>query len=167
MPGQPAATAPTTLFKAGCFDNDNINALNTNLTNVNTAFTNTIANSPGLVGTPINGTVAFGNYTTAGTAVTLVAATAPAGTYRITIYAVVTTLFTGATALQHNLGWTDDKQAQTQTNALSALTAGTNQIITTTVRSNGTAAITLTEVGTVSNATAGAMALSAFVERLV
>lgn len=162
MPGQNPTLS--TLFKAGCFDNDNINALNTNLTNINTAF----SNSPGLVGTPINNSaVPFGNYTTAGTTVNLVATGAAAGTYRITIYAVVTTTFTGATAIQHNLGWTDDQGARTQTNALGALTAGTNQILTTTVRSTGAAAITLSEVGTVSNATAGVMALSAFVERLV
>jgi hypothetical protein len=162
MPGQNPTL--TTLFKAGCFDNDNINALNTNLTNVNTAFTN----SPGIVGTPINnGALAFGSYTTGGTSNTLLATGHAAGTYRITVYAVITTTFVTSTAIQHNLGWTDDQGARTQTNALGALTAGTNQIFTTTVRSTGAAALVLNQVGTVANATAGAMALSAFVERLV
>jgi hypothetical protein len=151
MPGQIG-----TLVKVGAFEADTLNALNT-------AFVNTA----GLVGTPVNAVVPFGNYTTTGTVVTLVPAGAAAGTYRINIYAVVTTTFVGPTALQHNLGWTDDQAARTQTNALGALTAGTNQIVTTVIRSTGAAAITLTEVGTVANATAGAMALSVFVERLV
>jgi hypothetical protein len=158
MPGQ---TAPTTLFKAGCFDNDNINAINTNLTTMN-------SQTSGLVGTPINSSaLAFGSYTTGGTAITLLATGHAAGTYRITVYGVITTTFVTSTAIQHNLGWTDDQGARTQTNAFGALTAGTNQILTTTVRSTGAAALVLNQVGTVANATAGVMALSAFVERLV
>lgn len=156
----PVGVVTPTIVKAGALEADNINILNTALANANT--------SAGVVGTTLNNSaVPFGNYTTGGTAVTLLATGAPAGTYRVTVYAVITTTFTGSTAIQHNLGWTDDKQAQTQTNAMSALTAGTDQILTTTVRSTGAAAITLTEVGTVSNATGGAMAITAVVERLV
>lgn len=152
MPGQ----IPTLIYE-GAFTAETRNALNT-------AFTNTA----GIVGTPLNNSaVPFGNYTTTGTAVTLLPTGHVAGTYRITVSAVITTTFTGATAVQHNLGWTDDQGARTQTNALGALTAGTNQLLTTTIRSAGTAAITVTEVGTVSNATAGAMALSAVVERIL
>lgn len=155
----PVGVTTPTLIKAGCFEADSINIINTALAAANT--------SPGIVGTTLNNSaVPFGNYTTGGTAVTLLPAGAPAGTYRITISAVITTTFTGATAVQHNLGWTDDQGARTQTNALGALTAGTNQLVTATVRSTGAAAITLTEVGTVSNATAGAMAITATVERL-
>jgi len=152
MPGQIA-----TLVKVGCFEADTLNALNT-------AFTNT----PGLVGTSVNSTaVPFGNYTTAGTAVTLLPATAPAGTYRVSISAVVTTTFVTATTVGHTIGWTDDQGARTQANALGALTAGTNSLVTTVIRSNGTAAVTVTEIATGSNASAGVMALSVTVERLL
>lgn len=161
MPGQNPTL--TTLFKAGCFEADTINALNTNLTNVNTAFTN----SPGLVGTPINGSVAFGNYTTGGTSNTLLASGHAAGTYRISVFAVITTTVTTAANIGHTLGWTDDQGAHTQANQMSALTAGTTQTVVTVVRSTGAAAITLTEIAGTSNAGAGAVALSAFVERLV
>jgi hypothetical protein len=168
MPGQTAPTAPSTLFKSGCFDADNINAINTNLTNVQTGLTNTQSQSPGLVGTPINNAaVAFGNYTTGGTANTLLAAGHTAGTYRVTMYQVITTTFTVATTVGCTIGYTDDQGARTVTNALGALTAGTLVSSTTTFRSTGVAAITATQIATGSNAGAGAMAHSAFVERLV
>jgi hypothetical protein len=152
MPGQIG-----TLVKAGALEADTLNALNS-------AFSSTA----GVVGTPVNATaVPFGNYTTGGTVVTLVPAGAAAGTYRVNIFAVVTTTFVTATTVGHTIGWTDDQGAHTQANALSALTAGTFQTVSTIVRSTGAAAITVTEIATVASATAGAMALSAFVERLV
>jgi hypothetical protein len=157
MPG----TALTPLFRQGAMDNDAMNA-------INTAFTTIVANTGGIVGTPINNSaLAFGSYTTGGTANTLLASGHAAGTYRITLYGVITTTFVTSTAIQHNLAWTDDQGARTQTNAFGALTAGTNQIVTTTVRSTGAAALVLNQVGTVANATAGVMALTAIVERLV
>jgi len=125
------------------------------------------ANFASLTGTAVNATVPFGNYTTAGTSVTVLPAGQPAGTYRISLFAVITTSFATSTAIQHVLGWTDDQGAHTQTNALSALTAGTFQTVSTMVRSTGTAAITVLEQATVANATAGAMALSVVVERLL
>lgn len=161
MPGL-TITAPT-LVKAGCLEADTLNILNTALGGVNTA----LASTPGVVANVNNGAVPFGNYTTAGTSVSLLASTGPAGTYRVSVYAVITTTFTGATAVQHVLGYTDDQGARTVTFALGALTAGTFLTSTDTFRSNGTAAITILEQGTVSNATAGAMALSVVLERLL
>src|SRR5262249_50916026 len=114
-----------------------------------------------------NGTVAFGNYTTTGTAVTLLASGHAAGTYRISLFAVVTTTFVTAANVGHTLGWTDYQGAHTQANTLSALTAGTFQSVAFVLRSTGAAALTVTEIAGTSNASAGAMALSAFVERLV
>lgn len=147
----------TALFKAGCFDNDNINTLNTNL-----------ANTSGQVGTPVNNSaVPFGNYTTTGTAVTLLPSGHPAGTYRVSLFAVITTTFVTAANVGHTLGWTDDQGAHTQANTLGALTAGTLQTVVTNVRSTGAAAITVTELAGTSNASAGAMALSVVVERLI
>lgn len=156
MPG----LSVSTLTKQGCFDADVMNALNTTLGNLN-------AGTGGIVGSTNNGAVPFGNYTTGGTALTLVASGAPAGTYRVTIYAVITTTFTGATTVGHTLGYTDDQGARTTTNALGALTAGTLLTSTQTIRSTGAAAITVTEIATGANATAGAMALSVVVERLL
>lgn len=161
MPGLTIA-APT-LVKAGCLEQDTLGVLNTALTGVNTA----LASSPGILANVNNAAVPFGNYTTAGTTVTLLPSTAVAGTYRVSIYAVITTTFTGATAVQHVVGYTDDQGARTVTFALGALTGGTLLTSTTTFRSNGTAAITVLEQGTVSNATGGAMALSVVVERLL
>lgn len=147
----------TLIVKQGCFDADVANS-------INGAFTNT----PGIVGTTQNNSaVPFGNYTTGGTAVTILPSGSPAGTYRITVYAVITTTFTGATVVQHVLGYTDDQGARTVTFALGALTAGTLLTSTNTFRSTGAAAITITEQATVSNATAGAMALSVTLERLI
>lgn len=166
MPGQPAVTAPTTLFKAGCFDNDNINTLNTNLTNFNTGFTNTLANSPGIVNTVNLSAAAFGIWNTAA-AVNLAAASAPAGTYRITLYLVITTTFVTNTAVVATFGWTDDQGARTLVVTGGALTAGTTMIGSQLIRSNGTAAITYTPSVTGSAATAGNASVSAILERLI
>ena len=143
------------LVKEGCFDADNRNAVNA-----------AIAATPGLVGTAVNGTIPFGNYTTGGTVVTLLPAGHAAGTYRLSISAVVTTTFVTAANVGHTLGWTDDQGARTQVNTLGALTAGTNSLVTIPVRSTGAAAITVTEIAGTSNASAGAMALTVTVERL-
>lgn len=160
MPGL-TITAPT-LVKAGCFEADTIGILNTALSGVNTA----LASTPGIVSNINNAAVPFGNYTTAGTSVTLVPIGA-AATYRVTVYAVISTTFTGATAVQHVVGYTDDQGARTSTFALAALTAGTLLSSTVTFRSTGAAIVSLLEQGTVSNATGGVMSLSVVTERLL
>jgi len=116
-----------------------------------------------------SGSQAFGQFTTAGVVIaTLAASTAPAGTYRLNLYAVVTTSLTGnsISAAGLTLGFTDDDTAETVTNALSAVTAGGKIENTYTFRSNGTAAITITGVATTGNPTAGAVAVSAILERI-
>jgi hypothetical protein len=110
----------------------------------------------------------------AAAAVNMQAATAPAGTYRFTLYGVTTTTFVTNTEETIVLGYTDDSAANTVTYTTAAKTAGTllpplsstvsNSL---TFRSNGTAAITWTPAVTGSNATAGVMAISILLERLV
>lgn len=100
-------------------------------------------------------------------AVTMAAATAPAGTYRFSMYLDITTTFVTNTAVTMALGWTDDDQAQTSTTTGGALTAGTILQATYTFRSNGTAVITYTPAKTGSAATAGAAAFSVVLERLI
>lgn len=156
MPGQPAAV---TLFKAGCFDNDNINAINTNIANIN-------ANSPGIVSSINLATQGFAVWNTAA-AVNLAAATAPVGTYRLTMYLTITTTFVTNTAVVATFGWTDDQGARTLVITGGALTAGTTMVASQLIRSAGTAAITYTPSVTGSAATAGAASVSAVLERLI
>jgi len=157
----PQVAGPSTIVKQGCFDADVVNALNANM--VNSSF----PNDSTIVGTVNNSAVPFGNYTTAGTAVTLLAAGGAAGTYRVTIFAVITTTFVTAANVGHTVGWTDDNGAHTATNTLGALTAGTFLSSTNVFRSTGAAAITVTEIAGTSNASAGVMALSVICERLL
>lgn len=160
----PVAGAPpvtTTIVKQGCLDADVVNAINQNTLNAGFPNDGFIAGSYVATAEP------FGNFTTGGTAKTVLAASSAAGTYRVSIFGVVTTTFTGATAIQLNSGWTDDQGAHSSTHAFGALTAGTVLTAVDVIRSTGAAAITVTEVGTVSNATAGAMALSVVLERLL
>jgi hypothetical protein len=152
---------PVTIVKQGCFDADVVNALNANI--VNTSF----PNAPTVAATFSNSAIPFGNYTTAGTAVTLLAAGHPAGTYRVTMYAVITTTFATAANVGHTLGYTDDQGARTQTNTLGALVAGTTLSSVGNLRSTGATALTVTEIAGTSNATAGVMALSVIVERVI
>jgi hypothetical protein len=125
---------------------------------------------PEIVGVFSNAAVPFGSFTTAGVVIsTLAPATAPAGTYRLSVYGDVTTTIAGGSvsAAGVTLGWTDDEGAQTLANALSSLTAGTAKLQNTyTFRSNGTAAITITGTATTGNPTSGVVALSAILERI-
>lgn len=145
MPGQ-----PFTLLKQGSFDADLENQINANFSAQDT-----------IVATSANSALAFGSF---GTAITLLPATAPAGTYTVSVYGVVTTTITGATSWAFVLGYTDDKQAQTATvSTSSTLTAGTNEQGQFFFRSNGTAAVTITP--TASGITAGVVAYSVAVQR--
>lgn len=152
MPGQ----AISTIFQEGAFSSDVRNSLNTSLSNM-------AATAPNMVATINNSAFPFGSF---GTAITLLAATAPAGTYRVTIYGVVTTTITTATSWLFTIAYTDDKQAQTPTVCTSStMTAGTDETGTLLFRSNGTAAITVTP--TSASAAAGAIAYSLVLERLI
>ena len=151
----PGLNIPT-LVKAGALEADTINILNT-------AFNNTTS----IVGTSNQTAQAFGVFNT-GAAITLVpAATANAGSYRVTQYVVITTTFVTNTAVTGTFGWTDDNGAQTATTTGGALTAGTTLVSSQLVRSTGAAAITWTPAKTGSAATAGAAAWSIVVERVI
>lgn len=127
---------------------------------------------PGIVYTE-SASLGFAVFNTAA-AVNMVAAAGPAGTYRFTLYAVTTTLFVTNTEETITLGFTDDDEAETVVWTTAALTAGTKlPPVSSTVsnsvtfRSTGTAAITWTPNVTGSAATAGAMAVSIVLERLI
>jgi hypothetical protein len=140
------------LVKQGCFDADLENQINA-LQAANDTLVAVSSNS------------AF-SYTGFGTAITLLPATTPAGTYMCSIYAVVTTTITTATSWYFVLGFTDDKQGQTPTVCTSSTeTAGTAQQGTYMFRSNGTAAITLTP--TAASAAAGVIAYSCTIQRIL
>jgi len=121
----------------------------------------------------LSASLGFAVFNTAA-AVNMLPATAPTGTYRITLYGVITTTFVTNTQDTITFGWTDDQGARTVVYTTAAITAGTllppvsstisNSI---TVRSNGTAAITYTPNVTGSAATAGVMAVSILVERVI
>jgi len=100
-------------------------------------------------------------------AVNLLPTTAPTGTYRISLYMVTTTAFTGATEEVITFGWTDDDQAQTVAYTSGAEAAGTITIGSQLVRFVTGAALTYTPSKTGSTATAGAAAVSITVERLI
>jgi hypothetical protein len=124
--------------------------------------------SPEIVGLVNSNAVGFANYTTAGVPSTLLAAGAPAGTYRLSLYGVVTTALTGnsVSAAGFTLGYTDDDEAQTKAAAYSAITAGGVVELVYTFRSTGAAAITITGTATTGNPTAGVTAVSAVLERI-
>jgi hypothetical protein len=114
----------------------------------------------------INGAQPFGSYTTAG--VVLLTTTLPAGTYRLSLYGVITTSLSGnsVSAAGITLGYTDDDQAQTKATAYSAITAGGVAELVYVFRSTGAAAITLTGTATTGNPTAGASQVSGILERI-
>lgn len=143
------------LFKQGCFDADNVNALNTALTA-----------TPNLVGNLSLAAQAFGVFNT-GAAVTLLPAGHTAGTYRVSFYIIITTTFVTNTAVTGAWGYTDENGANTVTVTGAALTAGTQLISTQLIRSTGAAAITFTPAKTGSAATAGVASYSATVERVI
>ena len=101
-------------------------------------------------------------------AVNLLPAAAPAGTYRASIYLVLTTTFVTNTTVNISLGFTDDNGAQTPVAVTtSTLTAGTAVQVSYTFRSTGATAITYKPGVTGSAATAGAAAFSVVLERLI
>lgn len=123
------------------------------------------------VGSPVvvaavSASLGFAVFNTAA-AVNLLPATAPAGTYRVSLYMVTTTTFVTNTEEVITFGWTDDDQAQTLAFTTGALTAGTTLVGSQLIRSAGTAAITYTPSKTGTAATAGVNALSIVVERLI
>lgn len=140
------------LVKQGCFDADTENQVNA------LAAANDV-----LVASSQNAAFGFAGF---GTAITLLPATAPAGTYLCTIYGVVTTTITVATSWLFTLSFTDDKQAQTPTVCTSStMTAGTAEQGSYLFRSNGTAAITFTP--TAASAGAGVIAYSLILQRVL
>lgn len=145
----------TTLTQQGAFTADLENAINTNL-----------ANTPGIVASVNLATQAYGVFNTAA-AVNLLAAAAPAGTYRVSIYLIITTSFSTNTEVTLTIGWTDDDTAQTVTYTTGAKTAGTTLVGSQLLRSTGAAAVTYTPNVTGSAATAGAASFSVVLERLI
>lgn len=156
MAGQ---TAPSTIIYEGCFDAAARGQINTAFTTVNTNLTNS--------GTIVASTTLLTQAATGfGTPITLLATGHPAGTYRIAIYAVVTTTITTATSWLFTLAFTDDKQAQTPTlSTSSTMTAGAVEIGNQLIRSTGATALTYTP--TAASAGAGAVTWSIVVERLL
>jgi len=145
MPGFPVLT------KVGVFDADSVNALN-----------NAMAATPDIVATNANAAASA----TAFAAITLLPASHPAGTYRVTTAAVVTTTITVATSWLFTIGYTDDKQAQTPTvSTSSTMTAGATQSGSFMFRSTGATALTVTP--TAASAGAGVVAFSVLVERII
>jgi hypothetical protein len=117
-------------------------------------------------------TLGFALFLTSGSAaITLLAATAPAGTYRLTAYAVISTTFSGnsVATVPITIGWTDSVHAQTNATILAGgtLTANFEQQGVLTINSAGTAAITITPSATTGNPTAGAMNVYITIERLI
>lgn len=144
------------LVKQGCFDNDVMSSVNA------LAAANDI-----LVAASQNAGLAFGSI---GTAVTLVPSTAPAGTYLVTCYGVITTALTGnsISGVAFVLGYTDDQGARTPTVAtVSAVSAGTVLQGSYTFRSNGTAAITLNPNYLTGAPTSGNLGYSMMLQRIL
>jgi hypothetical protein len=140
--------------------------------NVNTWAVQAVSTGNDAISSPqivagINGAQPFGSYTTAG--VSLLSTNQPAGTYRLSLYGVITTTLTGnsVAAPGITLGWTDDDKAQTNAPVFTGGTAAGNICqLTYTFRSTGTAPITLTGVCTTGNPTAGASQVTAVLERI-
>jgi hypothetical protein len=130
------------------------------------ATANDTISAPQIAGSFINTTAPFSDFTTAG--VSLLSLTLPAGTYRFSLNAIVTTTLSGnsVSAAGLTIGYTDAGGAETKTNALSAITAGGNVSAVYTFTSTGTAPITLTGVATTGNPTAGVVDVSAVLERI-
>lgn len=140
------------LVKQGAFDADLENQLNA------LAAANDV-----LVASSQNAAFGFAGF---GTAITLLPATAPAGTYICSIYAVITTTITTATSWLFKIGFTDDDQAQSPTVCTSStMTAGAAEEGSYIFRSNGTAAITVTP--TSASAAAGVIAYSVVLQRVL
>jgi len=122
--------------------------------------------SPQIVGSFINTTAPATDFTTAG--VSLLSLTEPAGTYRVSINAIVTTTLSGnsVSAAGLTIGYTDANGAETKAEALSAIAAGGNVSAVYTFTSTGAAPITITGTATTGNPTAGVVDVSVVVERI-
>ncbi len=145
-------TAMPALFRQGAFDADAMNAINTNF-----------ANTPNIVATQSNAALAFGSFNAA---ITVLAASHPAGTYRVSVYGVVTTTITTATSWALTLTYTDDQAARTNTiSTNSTMTAGAIQGASSLIRSTGATALAVNLVA--ASAGAGAVAYSVVVERVI
>lgn len=150
----PAAATFSKLVQQGALTND-----------VEIQLNNNFAAAPNVVATSQNTALAFGSF---GTAITLLAATGAPGTYRCSVYGVVTTTITGATTWSFVLGYSDDKQAQTITvSTSSTLTAGTDQQGSAIIRSNNATAAAITITPTAASISAGVVAYSVILERLL
>ena len=142
----------TALTKQGCFDADNMNAVNTAL-----------AATPGIVASLSNAALAFGSFNAA---VTLLASGHTAGTYRVSVYGVVTTTIVTATSWALALTFTDDQAARTDTiTTNSTMTAGQIQGASSLIRSTGVTALAVNLVA--ASASAGVVAYSVLVERVI
>lgn len=153
----PVGTTLTPLFRQGCFDADAMNAINTNISAANNT-------APGIVGTSINNSaLAFGSMNAA---VTVVPTAHPAGTYRVSVYGVVTTTIVTATSWALAITYTDDQAARTNTiTTSSTMTAGAIQGSSSLIRSTGATAIAANLVA--ASASAGVVAYSVVVERVI
>lgn len=141
-----------TIVKQGCFDADVANAIN--------AIT---AATPNIVTTNQNAALAFGGFNAA---ITLLPSGHAAGSYRVSVYGVVTTTITVATSWALTAGYTDDQGARTFTvSTSSTMTAGAAEGGSTVVRSTGATALTITL--TAASAGAGVVAYSVVVERVI
>lgn len=96
-------------------------------------------------------------------------AAAPAGTYRISFYIVITTTFVTNTSVTFTISWTDDQGARSVVTTLGAptLTAGTTAQVSQLIRSTGATAISYKPGVTGTAATAGAASFSVVLEQLV
>lgn len=151
----------STITEEGAFSSDQRLQINSNFSSV----ANNFANVPGIVAT-VSASLGFAVFNSA-VAVNLLPTTLPTGTYRISLYMVPTTSFATSTEEVITFGWTDDYQAQTVAYTSSAQTHGTITIGSQILRAVTGAALTYTPSQTGSSATAGVMAISIVVERLI
>lgn len=114
----------------------------------------------------LSATLGFAVFNTAA-AVNMLPTTAPTGTYRISAYAVVSTLLVSNTNWVFTFGWNDDSGAQTLALSSGTLAAGTTQVTTQLIRSVTGTAVTYTPSKTGSAASAGAVSVSILVERVI
>jgi len=143
----------TALVSEGCFDSTARNAVN-----------NALSATPGIVGSLSNAALAFGGFNAAVTIIP--AASLPAGTYRVSVYGVVTTTITTATSWAMALTYTDDQGARTNTiTTSSTMTAGAIQGGSSLIRTTGATALAVNLVA--ASAGAGVVAYSVLVERVI
>jgi|ERR1700675_4433593 len=170
MPGTPG-TAGAPLLYVGAFDDATKNNLNQN--NDWILYVNQSGVAGGFPNADAPGSGLTFPYTSFGTAITMVnpapggAAVGifPAGTYEVSVYAVITTTITTATSWSFVLGYTDDQGAKTPTATTSStMTAGAVQQGTYLFRSTGATALTFTP--TSASAAAGAIAFTVVLQRL-